>query len=223
MKLRQLLLCVLGPLVLIGCDNFKVPTVQKDQKSISLVSAGGSTYLLESETHKVFTLSNGEFVEVPIVDQASISGKNGLRYYHDEVKDMDVSTNLKFFNGKLFYVISVSPAWTPEYASYFTNMVEALRTKKAPPPEPQVKFKDPNWIDKVDKLGNLINVELEDSDGFAVKRISLPLAGGGSAMRTGIVDKDGVTRTMVKFEGSEEITGGDFGRIKGSDVTYVIN
>jgi hypothetical protein len=206
-----------------GCDQFDKKRTSKEQPAFSVTSAGGTTYLVENQKGRVFAFSNGEFEEIPIVAASATAGKNGTRYYSDEAKNFTIGTSLKFFNGKLLYIVYVSPAWTAEYKNWFNQKTAALRANKAAPPAPEAKFKDPNWVSVAEKFGNLITVSLNDSDGFKIAELSLPLAGAGSAKRTSLVDADGVTKAMVRFEGSAALSGADFARIQATDITYVLD
>ena len=205
-----------------GCDQFAQRPSVKTQPAYSITSSGGTTYLVENEKGRVFAYLNGEFEEIPIVAASATAGKSGTRYYTDEAKNFTIGTSLKFLNGKLLYIVFVSPTWTSEYKNWFVQKLAAQRANKAVPPEPASKFKDPNWISVAEKFGNLITVSLNDSDGFKIAELSLPLAGSSSTRRTSIVDADGVTKTMVRFEGSVPLSGADFARIQATDITYVL-
>jgi hypothetical protein len=190
---------------------------------ISVVSAGGSTFLVEPNEHKIFALNNGEFVTIPVVRAADFSGKNGLRNYRGEAKDLSILTNLKFYNGRLFYQISVSPNVAPEYQAYLGKWFQAISKKQPLPQQPVNKYQNPNWTAEVDKLGNSVIVSLTDTDGFEVTRVVVPVIGVSSANRTSILENDGVTRSYVKYEGNVAMTGGDFSRIKDANITYVLD
>lgn len=209
---------------LAGCDKLiPKPPAEKQPASISLTSSGGSTYLLNNENRKIFALRNGEFVEMPVVDASSLSGKNGMRNFTNEAKDLMIYTRLKFIDGKLQYIINVSPKLTPEYLAYLVKSLEAAKSKAVAPVAPDSKFVNANWLEEVDKSGNTVNVELDDEDGFRVQRLMIELSGSLGVMRTGILDDDNKTRVSVKFEGSVDISGADFARIKSSTATYSIN
>jgi hypothetical protein len=205
-----------------GCDELEKRSTPKPAGSLSLVSTGGSTFLIEPAGRKVFSLANGEFVEVPIVTAASFSGKNGLRNFRDEIKDLAVSTDVKFFNGRLYYKVSVSPVLSKEYQAYLKQWLENLKSKKPLPTEPSVKYRNPNWLSVVDKVGNTVHVNFLDADSFIVSQLPIRLSNGGLATRTSVVELDGVTRSHMRYEGSIAMTGGDFSRIKETNATYVL-